>query len=176
MAEVEDSLVRSAEINPQLKEIISRMFGGERLKSCYSCGACVGSCPVARILGRFRPSRIILESVIGLEEDIIKGEPIWDCTFCYICQDVCPKQVRFPEVLFAIRNLAARKGIIPKEFMLFSKSVYNNGRSILLDELILEDREDLGLPPLESIPPEKAISDVQKVMEITGFKKLVKLE
>lgn len=174
MAESKDSAARLVKVKTQLKEHISGMLGGERLKACYSCGACVGNCPVAKILDRFRPLRIILETKRGLEEELVKGEAIWDCAYCFICQDVCPQQVRFPDILFAIRNLAARKGKIPQGFMTFSRNVFDSGRSVALDEFMLEDREDLGLPQLESPIPRKALSDIRKIMKITGFKRLIK--
>lgn len=104
--------VTQKEIHPGLKMEIAGTPGGEFIKSCFACGACTGICPVSRVVSGFDPRKIIHLALLGLRDRLFRSDLIWHCARCQTCSFVCPQDVRFSEVIGAVRELALKSGLV----------------------------------------------------------------
>jgi len=150
-----------------LRNEIGNLFGGERLLDCYSCGACVGNCPISKISNDFRPLKIIQKAALGLEEQLIESKTIWKCAYCFTCQDVCPQDVQFPILLYAIRSYVIRKNILPELVANFINNILKTGRSIPINDVIQEEREYAGLHAIKT--SSKVVEEINKIMKKSGL-------
>lgn len=90
-------------------EVASRP-GGENIKACFSCGTCTATCPVSQIDAEFNPRKIIRQVLLGLREEVLSSPVIWRCVQCYGCYAKCPQNVKFTEVMAALRQMAVEEG------------------------------------------------------------------
>ncbi len=101
-------------LDPDFKHRVAPELGGEHIKKCFSCGVCSARCPIEKIEPEYNPRKIIRMILLGMEEELLREEFLWHCSTCYTCQESCPQKVNFTEVVFALRNLAVRKGWPPR--------------------------------------------------------------
>ena len=91
------------------KNVVVAEEGGEHLKKCFQCSSCTLTCPVADVGLDLNPRQIIRQVLVGLRKEVLESSAIWDCVGCYECTDRCPQNVRFTEVIDALRNIAVRE-------------------------------------------------------------------
>jgi heterodisulfide reductase subunit C len=140
-------------IDLKFRDKLAEMIGGELHNLCYQCGACVADCPAARYSESFNPRLIMLHTLLGLEDELLKpGSIIWECTNCFTCYERCPQNVKPIEIIIALKNMVYHKGISPEEVNNIIKSVTETGRTALINETVKKRREELGLPPLKDMP------------------------
>ena len=142
--------------------------GGETITRCYQCGTCASSCPVAKLDSRFNPREIIKLSLLGEKEEILSGDPIWLCCSCYNCQERCPQKVEIADIIYAIRNIAFKKGYIPKIYSEFASALTTEGRIGKVSKFVENKRAGVGLPTLQPT----GIEALEKIFAATGFSKL----
>lgn len=86
---------------------------GGTFQNCFTCMTCSSVCPVVLLssqTGRdldLLPHQIMHSLGLGLWEEAMGADMVWDCLTCYQCQDACPQGVQVTEVLNELRNLAA---------------------------------------------------------------------
>ncbi|MFH7326041.1 4Fe-4S binding protein [Desulfurivibrio sp. C05AmB] len=110
--------ITNKEINAAFSAEVTALPGGEHLNSCYSCGACSGACPVSQAIPDFDPRRIIHMIRLGLKEQLLTSELVWYCSNCRSCVFVCPQDVRFAEIVSALRKLALDQGLLTEQDLL----------------------------------------------------------
>ena len=59
--------------NISFSEELTARHGGETLKSCYQCGTCASSCPVARLDSNFNPREVIKLALLGEKNEVVSG-------------------------------------------------------------------------------------------------------
>ncbi|MFX0123195.1 MAG: 4Fe-4S dicluster domain-containing protein [Candidatus Hodarchaeota archaeon] len=107
--------------DPNFKNEVVNEPGGQHLKNCFQCSSCTLTCPVAEVPGlELNPRKIIREVLFGLRKEVLESKAIWQCVGCFECTDRCPQNVRFTEVIEALRRIAVRSSekrffFIPKE-------------------------------------------------------------
>lgn len=104
--------IEKTEMYPQLRREIMATPGGENIKHCFVCGACSGICPISRVIPGFDPRKIIRMAILGLRERLLASDLIWVCARCRICSFVCPQDVRFSDVVGALRVIALKSGLV----------------------------------------------------------------
>ncbi|MCB2185665.1 MAG: 4Fe-4S dicluster domain-containing protein [Deltaproteobacteria bacterium] len=134
--------------DPAFKHEIAAEPGGEGIKACFACAACSARCPVGEHLPAYDPRRLIRLALLGRREEVLSSPLIWMCSTCYNCQEVCPQQVRFTEVLTAMKNLAARAGHAPTGSRVVRELLAKQGRLLEVTDFENEKRAELGLPPV----------------------------
>jgi len=107
--------ITSKEINPAFSAEVTNIPGGEYLNRCFSCGACSGICPVSQAIPDFDPRKIIHMVRMGLKDRLLHSDLLWFCSRCRSCVFVCPQDVRFADIMSALRDLAMQEGIITEE-------------------------------------------------------------
>lgn len=89
---------------------------------------------------------------LGLKDQVLKNEFIWLCSMCFICQERCPQDVRPPEVMTILRNMAAREGFAPPNLLKLVKILSEQGRIYEIDDFVEDEREERKLPKVEAKP------------------------
>jgi heterodisulfide reductase subunit C len=137
------------ELNPSFKFRIAQERGGEGIMACYACRACAASCPIEPQDQRYDPRRIIRMALLGMEKEVLTSDFIWFCSTCYACHEICPQGVGFTELMFAIKNLAAKEACAPAGLGAQRNLLMEHGRLYEITEFENEKRAKLGLPPIE---------------------------
>ena len=82
---------------------------------CFSCQSCTTVCPVVanydqpeQVLGLL-PHQIMGCLGLGLTQMAAGAKMIWDCLTCYKCQENCPQEVEVCDLLFELKNVAAKE-------------------------------------------------------------------
>ena len=146
----------------EFRERLNKIVGGKHHNYCYQCGSCVAVCPAARFSDDFNPRDIMLKTLLGEEEDLIREDSIiWKCTNCYSCYERCPQDVRPVEVIIALKNLCAQDDVLPGDINKFSETLVKTGRSVVITSTVNRRRKALGLPELKDID----VSELQKIIE-----------
>lgn len=149
-------------VNYRFREKLNKVSGGKHHNYCYQCSACVAVCPAARFSKKFNPRKILLKALLGMEEELLgQDSPIWLCTNCYSCYERCPQDVRPIEVIVALKNMAVEKGTAPANLAKLSDNIAKTGMSVTISSAVHRKREQLGLPPLKTIP----IDELQTILE-----------
>jgi len=143
-----DDIIDADKLDPGFKIEISKQPGGENLKLCFQCGTCSGTCPVRAINDKYNPRRIIRMALLGMRKEVLCSDFIWLCSTCYACHERCPQNVRIPELMFAIRNIALREGNIHPVYKSYVDSLDGHGRLLEVGEFENEKRQKYGLPPI----------------------------
>ena len=154
--------LKSSEIDPNLKfEIASTELGGKAFW-CIQCGRCTSGCPVAEFL---KPHRIVKMVMLGLREQLTSCKEIWLCTTCFTCSERCPQEVNPANIIFSLKNMAAKRGIIPRGLRDIGKNLAETGRMIKISAVRERRRMKLGLPKIPQVHVEKN----RKILEETSF-------
>ena len=136
-----------------IQEIQSSDFIG-RFRCCYSCGTCTAGCPVHRVNKDYDPLRIMRMLVLGLREELVKGDMIWLCSDCYTCQENCPMEVKITDIINHLKNLATHEGNAPLGVSTQEKLLKDQGKIYIIDEFDNKKREKVGLPSLPAMAEE----------------------
>jgi heterodisulfide reductase subunit C1 len=155
---------------------------------CIQCGMCTSVCPAARHTD-YDP-REIVKRVLDNDESLITEDIIWNCFYCYTCHSVCPVTNSPCEVNQILRQKAINNGkgkpkvapfseyaesylecgigAIPSDF--FDDLIKDHGKEWLeLKDNLENIRKELGLGNM--FLPEKDVSDINTILERTGFTK-----
>ncbi len=148
--------------------------GGEGAKMCFQCGTCTAGCPSGKITA-YRTRKLMRMAQLGLKDDIISSEDLWQCTTCYTCEERCPRAVPIVDVVIALRNIAVANGKMYPAHKKTGENLIEYGHTVSINDKVKAQRKELGLP---EVPPtvlanEKAMADLSVILEATGFKKLV---
>ncbi len=144
-------------------------------KMCFQCGTCTAGCPSGRRTS-YRTRKIIRMAQLGLKEEILGSDELWECSTCYTCVERCPREVPIVDIIIDLRNMAVAEGHIRKQHKGTATNFASIGHTVKVQDAITELRGDLGLAP---VPPtvlanEKAMDDLKKILTATGFDSIVK--
>ena len=111
--------IDSEDLDPRFKYDVAEHPGGENLKLCFACGTCTAGCPVSEIDSEFNPRKIIRQVLLGMRKEVLSSPVIWRCVQCYSCTAKCPQNVKFREIMRALREMAVAEecadGSLPQE-------------------------------------------------------------
>lgn len=108
------------ETSPEVAKIV------EAVSTCYQCGTCSGSCPVAPAGGMdYTPRTIIRMIQAGLEDEVLSSQTVWTCSACYMCAVRCPRDIDITDVMIRLRNLALIRGYPARTGLAHRGKVYN---------------------------------------------------
>ena len=144
--------------------------GGENVMACFACGTCTAGCPVREINSDYNPRRIIRMVLLGMKDRVLSSDFVWLCSACYTCDERCPQDVKIPEVMRVLRNLAVREGNIHPSYAQQVKLIGSQGRLYEIDEFDNRTRQRLGLPAIHTERDE-----VEEIFRITGVDKTTRV-
>jgi len=91
--------------------------GGANLLNCFLCGSCTACCPVNEIDEGYNPRKIMRMILLDMEDEVLKSDEIWKCNQCHACVAHCPQDVRFADIVRAVREISIEKGYRKKELL-----------------------------------------------------------
>jgi heterodisulfide reductase subunit C2 len=100
------------DLEPRFKFEVAELPEGENVKECFACGSCTGVCPVSQIIPEFDPRKILHMISLGLKKKLLSSDLLWYCTGCRTCKFVCPQDVRFNDVIKALKVMALQDGYV----------------------------------------------------------------
>ena len=146
------AIVDLSNSDTRFQRTLERELLADGLSKCHQCGVCTATCPVREIEETFNPRKIMKLAKLGLKEEVFKSDFIWLCSMCFMCEERCPQDVKPPDVMTVLRNMAAVEGKTPENIAKLMTILAEYGRIYPLDDFILELREDDGLPEIEEEP------------------------
>lgn len=94
----------------ETEEVLDNVLNVEKLKYCFECGICTATCPVAELLPDGYNPMNLLQRIPLDWEGVMKDKGIWLCAWCYRCYKRCPQEIRVPDILLRMKDMAAEKG------------------------------------------------------------------
>lgn len=160
---------------PEFTDELRQTIGNQEPSYCYECIKCTSGCVAAKLQPEFRPHQIVGAARLGFRDQVLDSRAIWNCTTCNYCLEICPQDVYPTDVIRSIRRMAVGSGRILEEHRKVSKMLIDTGHLVPINEKYVSLRKEFGLPPL---PPTthtypKALEEVKKIVETTGFGRLV---
>jgi heterodisulfide reductase subunit C len=152
--------------------------GLEKIRACINCGTCTGSCPSGRRTA-FR-TRVAIRKALRGDESVLEDIDIWMCSTCYYCYERCPRDIPVTDMIIKLRNIAVEEGFILDNHLtladdIFYKTCHGVPANQPEHQKWRDLRESYGLPALpptvHSYP--EAVKECHKLMELTGFRKLL---
>ena len=142
-----------AKVDFEFRRLLAEKVEGNLVAYCYQCGACVGDCPAATYGSDFNPREIMLKVLYGLGEELLGTDSVlWMCTNCYNCEERCPQEVKPVEVVIALKNMLADRGLDPDTAKRVAEAFVATGRTTPITSAVHRNREQLGLPPIQPVP------------------------
>lgn len=166
-----DRYVQVSALDPDFKHEIAKEPGGENIKVCFGCGICTATCPIREIDTRYNPRKIIRMAILGMRERVLKSDFIWLCSTCYACTERCPQDVKFTNIINAIKNIAVKEGYIHHAFTAQVDLLAKHGRLYEIDEFDNRRREKIGLPELWT-----GKGSAEKIFKTSGLVDILKRE
>lgn len=170
---VSPEIIDSEDIDPDFVDELVEA-GADRIRTCIQCGTCSSVCPSGRSTA-FRTRELMRKAVLGLRDEVLSSPDLWLCATCLTCLERCPRQIKTTDAIIYMRNMAVKEGYMLPEHRKTSLKLLETGHAVPIDEPNKVKRKELGL---DEIPPtvhsdKKALEDVMKIMERTGFKTLI---
>jgi len=164
-------MIHSKTLDPNFKFLIAQEPGGENIRRCFSCGTCTAGCPVREVTDRYNPRRIIRMAILGMKKEVLSSQFIWLCSSCYTCFERCPQDVKIPELMNAIKNIAVKEGYLPPSMKIQLELLSSFGRLLEITDFENEKRKEWDLPLLQ-----EKTEDVKKILKGLGFHREEKIE
>jgi len=98
------------------KNEVASYPGGENVLNCYLCGTCTAGCPISEIEEDYNPRKIMRKILLGMKDELLNSGEIWKCYQCHTCVSHCPQDVRFADVVRALRQIALSEGVYGEDF------------------------------------------------------------
>jgi len=140
------------ELDPKFKYEVAEQPGGENIKVCFSCGLCTAGCPVSAIDENYNPRKIIHMVLLGMRQQVLSSDFIWLCSLCYTCYAHCPQNVKFTDVMRALRTMAMKEGYVHPSFPDRIKEIDSLSQKLrhqMALSLLSKKSEDIKINPAE---------------------------
>ena len=98
--------------NSGFKNEVQAAPGGANVLNCLLCGSCTAGCPVNEIDDCYNPRKIMRMILLDQKEKLLSSKELWKCNQCHACVSHCPQDVRFADVLRALREMSADQGYV----------------------------------------------------------------
>ena len=92
--------------------------------------------------------------ILGLVEELLRGDTIWLCSDCYTCQENCPMGIKITDIINHLKNLAVTEANVPLGVSTQEKLLKDQGKIYAIDEFDNKKRSKAGLPSLPAIAEE----------------------
>ncbi|MFA5276751.1 MAG: 4Fe-4S dicluster domain-containing protein [Candidatus Omnitrophota bacterium] len=159
--------VSSSELYPNFKSEVLAHPDAQGLNACFSCGTCSAGCPIHEVFPEYNPKKLAKMVKLGMKKQVLSNPYIWCCATCHNCEQRCPQNVKFFNILNVLKNMAAKEGYAPAAWVEQTRQVIKTGIVFPTEESWVKKREELLLPPLK-----KDHQNLKKIIELTGIDKI----
>lgn len=110
-----DAVIPLTPANRAFKESAGLSDRASTYSYCFTCENCTTVCPV---VGNYDnpteeldllPHQIMRSMGFGIKDLAMGSRMLWYCLTCYQCQEHCPQGVKVADVLYELKNLAAKE-------------------------------------------------------------------
>ena len=98
-----------------LYQLLDALPLGHNISECLTCGACNSRCTWFDGQGGPLPRQIIRMAAMGLDQELVQSQMLWDCLVCNRCTQTCPMGISMDKVVRKARSLAIADDSIPKD-------------------------------------------------------------
>lgn len=161
------TVIRTAELDPNFRAEVMEHEDAQGLNACFACGTCTAGCPVHEIFTEYNPRKLAKMVKLGMKKDVLSNPHIWYCVTCHNCEQHCPQNVKFFDVLNVLKNMAAKHGYAPSPWVEQAQQMMKTGLIFPTDEALAEKRKSFSLPALKS-DGKKA----KRLIELAGLDKI----
>jgi len=137
-----------SEMNPDFKSEVMIHPDARGLTACFSCGTCSAGCPIHEIFPEYNPRKLAKMVKLGMKEEVLSSPYIWYCVSCHNCEQRCPQNVKFFNILNVLKNMAAKKGYAPSALVEQTQQIMQTGIIFSVDEALIKKRETFFLPAI----------------------------
>ena len=122
----------------ELINLLNRLSLGDNISECLTCGACNSRCTWFDGEGGPMPRQMIRMAALGLDEQLVASNMLWDCLICNRCTQDCPMGITMDMVVTRARNLAIARGQIPEDIKTGIKNRLEKGdvNGLTLEEFV----------------------------------------
>jgi heterodisulfide reductase subunit C len=163
----EKGAIQTAELDPDFRAEVMKHEDAQGLNACFACGTCAAGCPVHEIFAEYNPQKLAKMVKLGMKKEVLSSPYIWYCVTCHNCEQRCPQNVKFFNVLNVLKNMAAEVGYAPHPWVEQTQQVKKTGLVFPLDKALAEKRESLSLPVLKSEG-----AQAKRLLELVGLDKI----
>jgi len=142
---------------------LTKIPGGERVRTCLQCGTCSGVCPFGYLM-EHPPGKMIAALRAGVIERALQGDTLWMCVSCYACTQVCPSKIPLtPGLMTKAKEELVLAGNIPNELQDALENTHRYGNPLGESPR----RRAMWTRGVE--PPVRIMSQVQRPVEALWF-------
>ena len=102
-------------MSDNFKNEVRNTPGGANVLNCFLCGSCTACCPVNEIDDDYNPRKIMRMILLEQKDEVLGSNEIWKCNQCHACVSHCPQDVRFADVVRALREMAVAQKYADKD-------------------------------------------------------------
>jgi len=182
---LKNEVVYEADQDKGLLDRVAALHEGERILSCIQCGTCAGTCPVGFAMDA-SPRKIFAMVRAGLKREVLESSTPWICASCYKCTVGCPQEIHITEIMYALKRIAMREGISPKNpdperfAKIFTEMVTRFGRGYELGLMLKFMLPGKAIDLVKQAPVGMAMLSQgrmpllpHKIEDLEGFRKMV---
>ena len=143
-------VIRVAELDANFKSEVMKHEEAQGLNACFACGTCTAGCPVHEIFPEYNPRKLAKMVKLGMRKEVLSSPYIWYCVTCHNCEQRCPQNVKFFNILNVLKNMAAKEGYAPTSWVEQTQQIKKTGLIFPLDKVLAKKRKALSLPAIKS--------------------------
>jgi len=155
------------ELTPNFKSEVLTHPDARGLNACFSCGTCSAGCPIHEVFPEYNPKKLAKMVRLGMRKRVLSSPYIWYCATCHNCEQRCPQNVKFFNILNVLKNTAAKEGYAPTAWVEQIRQVIKTGIVFSTEDNWVKKREELSLPSLKEEHPK-----LKKIIESTCIDKI----
>jgi len=159
--------IQVAELDPGFKFEILKHEEAQGLNACFACGTCTAGCPVHEVFPEYSPRKLAKMVKLGMRKEVLSNPYIWYCVTCHNCEQRCPQNVKFFNILNVLKNIAAKKGYAPASWVEQTQQIMKTGTIFSKNEELDKKREALFLPAIKN----DGIK-AKRLIKLTGIDKI----
>ena len=159
--------VSSSEFDRNFRSEVMKHPDASGLSACFSCGTCTAGCPIHEVFLEYDPRKLAKMVKLGMKKQVLSSPYIWYCATCHNCEQRCPQNVKFFNILNVLKNMAAKEGYAPFCWIKQAEQVGKTGIVFPTEEKWVKKREELLLPALKLEG-----RDAKKIIELNGINKI----
>jgi len=156
--------LRVSDLDPKFRSEVTSHKEAVGLNACFSCGTCTAGCSISEVCPDYSPKKVAKMVKLGMKQEVLSSPFIWYCTTCRNCEQHCPQNVQFYNILTVLKNMAAKDGYAPAPWIKQTRQMKRTGLVFPVDESVVTKRKSLSLPALKS-----GGKVAKKLIEITGL-------
>jgi len=159
--------VSSVDFDRNFRSEIVKHPDASGLNACFSCGTCTAGCPIHEVFSEYDPRKLAKMVRLGMRKQVLSSPYIWYCATCHNCEQRCPQNVKFFNVLNVLKNIAAKEGYAPVCWVKQTRQVSKTGIVFSTKEKWVKKRKELLLPSLKLEG-----KDIKKIIELSGVNRI----